>query len=87
MKKLAVIISLLFACIFIYGQDAPKFCAAITKSGKQCSRKAQTGGIYCKQHLALQSKSSTVKDTAKIYTGSKGGRYIIKNGVKHYINK
>jgi hypothetical protein len=64
-----------------FGQEPVKKCTAVIKQGKQCSRNASKGSDYCFQHKS----ENIVKDTCKVYTGSKGGKYVIKNGRKQYI--
>jgi hypothetical protein len=84
MKKLILIILIgLFACTWLNGQTS-KQCKAITQKGVQCKRWTSDKSGLCLQHLkAQQTKEDTVKRV--IYTGSKGSRYYISNGIKHYI--
>jgi hypothetical protein len=81
MKTITTILAL-FLCISLSAQN-PDQCHATTKAGTQCKRTAIKGSSYCYQHN--DTIQSQIADTFRIYTGSRGGKYQIKNGVKHYL--
>lgn len=70
-------------------------CAAITKKGTRCSRRAQPGSLYCWQHQGQQSAvdspgagtPSVESDAGRtICTGPRGGKYYINShGKKTYV--
>ena len=68
-----------------------KYCKAITKAGKRCSRLHEPGNVYCWQHkkdsINTQNIHSRQQDRF-IHTGPRGGRYYINSkGNKVYIKK
>jgi hypothetical protein len=71
-----VLLLLSFSC---FAGD-PIQCKAITAKGTQCKRQAVNGSDYCYQHQTTKAKIDTL-------TGPKGGKYYIKNGIKHYVKK
>lgn len=72
---LAIDFFLIMSCLPANAQDK-KQCAGITKSGTQCSRKADS--VYCSQHNPLTPKCS---ETAKS-TGKRCTRPVKKEGDK-----
>jgi len=71
-------------------------CKAITKSGTQCKRSAQSGSDFCWQHSGnktstVNKEKSTVTPSSSdrtIQTGPRGGQYYLNSsGKKVYIKK
>lgn len=69
-------------------------CKAITTSGKQCSRNAQSGSDYCGQHQKkvgndeVKPSSYSTTEGRTIYTGPRGGKYYINSkGKKTYLKR
>ena len=68
-----------------------KYCNAVTKAGKRCSRLHEPGNAYCWEHKKdttnTQNAPSRQQDRG-IYTGPRGGKYYINSkGNKVYIKK
>ena len=69
-------------------------CQAITASGKQCSRMAQSGSKYCWQHQSYENKTGNTNSKTSgtnnlgsgLQTGPRGGQYYINSsGKKTYV--
>jgi len=74
-------IILLFALSFSFSAFSQIRCKAITKKGTQCTRFSVSDSL-CNQHL---HSSHLLSDSLVILTGKNGGKYYLKDGVKHYI--
>lgn len=67
-----------------------KYCNAITKAGKRCSRLHEPNNAYCWQHKkdTINNSIPSQQQNRVIHTGPRGGKYYINSkGNKVYIKK